>query len=82
MAALLSTYLAPGQRYAPSGAAAWRPDRQVMVLTVGRDRRGLVRVAYRCPNGDRVVEPAAQFEAAVADGQLVPVIGCGFLARC
>lgn len=83
MAAMMpTTYLAPGQRYTPSGSAGWRSDRQVTVLLVGRDRQGQVRVAYRCHNGHQVVEPAAQFEAAVATGQLVPVIGSGFLARC
>src|SRR5688500_15250289 len=57
-----ATYLAPGQRYTPQGSAGWRFDRQLTVLMVGRDRQGQVRVAYRCPNGHQVVEPAAQFE--------------------
>jgi hypothetical protein len=78
----LGTYLAPGQRYAPSDSPAWRADRQLTVLAVGRDPRGTMRVAYRCPDGHQVVEPAAQFEAAVASGQLVPVVGAGFLASC
>ena len=83
MAAIFpSTYLAPGQRYVPTGSAAWRADRQLTVLRVGRDGAGLLRVAYRCPNGHQVVEPAAQFEAAVAAGQLVPVVGAGRLASC
>jgi hypothetical protein len=77
-----TSYLAPGQRYAPAGSPAWRADRQVTVLRVGRDRQGLLRVAYRCPDGHQVVEPTAQFEAAVASGQLVPVAGPGLLASC
>ena len=82
MAALRhSTYLAPGQRYVTSGSPGWRSDRQVTVLAIARDRQGQVRVAYRGPNGNQVVEPAAQFEAAIATGQLVPVVGSGFLAR-
>jgi hypothetical protein len=76
------TYLAPGQRYTPTGSATWRADKQVTILRVGRDLSGLLRVAYHLPNGHQVVEPAAQFEAAVANGQLVPVTGAGALARC
>ena len=82
MAAPLSTYLAPGQRYAPSGSAAWRADHQVTVLLVAADERGLAAVAYGGPDGHRVIEPAAQFESAVASGQLVPVVGYGVLERC
>lgn len=74
------TFLAPGQRYAPTGSPAWRADRQVTILQVGRDRSGLLRVAYRSSNGDHVVEPTAQFEAAVATGKLVPVAGWGHLS--
>ena len=81
-ATMQTTYLAAGQRYVPNGSPAWRSDRQLTVLMVGRDRQGLMRVAYRCPNGHQMVEPAAQFEAAVTNGQLVPVIGAGVLARC
>jgi hypothetical protein len=80
--AAINTYLAPGQRYVSSGGAAWRADRQVTILRVGHDLSGLLRVAYRSANGHQVVEPAAQFEAAVANGQMVPVVGAGFLARC
>ena len=76
------TFLAPGQRYAPAGAPAWRADRQVTVLRVGRDLQGLLRVAYRGPDGHQVVEPAARFEAAVAAGRLVPVADPAGLARC
>jgi hypothetical protein len=74
-----TTFLAPGQRYAPTGSPAWRADRQVTILGVGRDRSGRLRVAYRSPKGNQVVESTAQFEAAVATGQLVPVAGWGHL---
>ena len=74
-----TTFLAPGQRYAPTGSPAWRADRQVTILRVGRDRSGRLRVAYCSPNGEQVVEPTAQFEAAVAAGHLVPVAGWGQL---
>ena len=76
------TYLAPGQRYAQPDVPPWRADRQVTVLAVGRDDRGLPRVTCRYPNGDQTVEPAAQLEAAIAAGLLVPVPGIGRLARC
>jgi hypothetical protein len=76
------TYLAAGQRYTPTGSAGWRADRQVTILRVGRDLQGIARVAYRCPNGHQVVEPVSQFEAAVAAGQLVPVVGAGYFGRC
>jgi hypothetical protein len=76
-----TTFLAPGQRYAPTGCPAWRADRQVTILRVGRDRSGLLRVAYRYPSGDQVFEPTAQFETAVATGQLVPVAGWGGSGR-
>ena len=78
----LTTYLTPGQRYAPIGSPAWRVDRQLTILRVGRDRQGRLRVAYRGPNGHQIVEPTGQFEAAVAGGQLVPVVGPGFRASC
>jgi hypothetical protein len=74
-----TTFLAPGQRYAPTGSPAWRADRQVTILRVGHDVSGRLRVAYCSPSGDRVDEPIAQFEAAVADGQFVPVAGWGRL---
>ena len=76
------TYLAPGQRYAQPDAPPWRAERQVTVLAVGRDEGGRPRVTCRYPGGARTVEPAAQLEAAIAAGQLVPVPGFGRLARC
>jgi hypothetical protein len=74
------TFLAPGQRYAPTGSPAWRADRQVTILRVEHDLSGRLRVAYCSSNRDQVVEPTAQFEAAVATGQLVPVAGWGRLS--
>ena len=76
------TYLAPGQRYAPIGLDAWRVDHQITVMHVGRDDGRPPRVTYRCPNGEEVLGLAADFEAAVAGGQLVPVAGTGRIARC
>ena len=53
------SFLAPGQRYAPAGGPAWRADRQLTILQVGCDLHGRMRVAYSCPDGHRVVEPAS-----------------------
>ena len=75
------TYLAPGQRYAEAGRAGWRSDQQFTILRVAPDLSGLLKVAYRCPNGHQVVEPVGQFEAAVANGQFVPIVGGGWIAR-
>lgn len=75
-----TTFLTSGQRYAPAGSPAWRADHQLTILRVGRDRQGVLRVAYRGPHGHQAVEPTSQFEAAVANGQLVPVVRFGVLA--
>jgi hypothetical protein len=56
------TFLAPGQRYAEMGARDWCTERQLIVVLVG-------------PDPDGIVEPAADFEAAVAAGILRPVAG-------
>jgi hypothetical protein len=74
-------FLSPGQRYVPISNPLWRADRQLTIGRVGYDRSGLLRVAYSCPEGHRVIEPAAQFEAAVVADQLVPVGGAGSTAR-
>jgi hypothetical protein len=74
-----TTFLAPGQRYAPTGSPAWRADRQVTILRVEHELSGRLRVTYCSPNSDQVIEPTAQFEAAVAAGQFVPVADWGRL---
>ncbi len=76
-----ATFLAPGQRYAETGVAAWRVDKQWTVVHVGV-AGGAARVTYRCPNGHQIAMPAQQFEAAVAVGQLVPVAGTGRMVTC
>jgi hypothetical protein len=76
------TFLAPGQRYTEPDAPAWRADRQVVVIHVGRDGHGVPRVTCRNGKGYQIVEAAAQFEAAISTGQLVPVLGVGEAARC
>jgi hypothetical protein len=77
-----SIVLAPGQRYADSGGPEWRLDRQLTILRVRADPDGVLRVAYRGPEGDRLVEPAAQFAADVAAGPLCPIAGAGWVGRC
>jgi hypothetical protein len=76
------TYLAPGQRYAHPGVSPWRADRQVTVVHVGWDGRGVLRVTCQCPNGHQIVEAVTQLEAEISAGQFVPVPGGGQVARC
>ena len=81
-APLVCTLLAPGQRYAEPGGHTWRPDRQVTIARLERDRLGLAQVTFRCPNGDELTLYAAQVEAAIADGQLAPIVDHGQSAPC
>lgn len=76
-----TTFLAPGQRYAENGTAAWRVDKQWTVVHVGL-AGGTACVTYRCPNGHQIAMPAIQFEAAIESGQLMPVVGAGRIAAC
>jgi len=75
------TFLAPGQRYAETGTAVWRVDRQWTIVHVGHSG-GEARITARCPNGHQMIMPAQQFEAAVVTGQMAPVAGAGRVARC
>jgi hypothetical protein len=68
-----STFLAPGQRYAPPGTPSWQLAPQVTVLQVFRDPDGTECIVHRCPNGQTIMIMAAELEAAVEAGQLVPV---------
>jgi hypothetical protein len=76
------TFLAPGQRYAAPHDPSWRTDRQLTVLHLDRAPSGAVAVAVRGPSGELLTIPAAEIEAAVAAGQLVPVAGTGRAASC
>ena len=76
------TFLAPGQRYAQPGGAPWHRDRQFTISSLDRDGLGLPRVTVQFPDGRWIVVYAAQVEAAVADGQLLPVAGAGTIPRC
>ena len=78
----LHTFLAPGQRYAQPGEHGWRLDQQVTVARLDRDNLGLPRVTFRFPDGRELTAYAAQVEAAIADGDLAPVVGAGYTARC
>ncbi len=77
-----STFLAPGQRYVQPGGAGWRTDAQVTVARLDRDAFGFPRVVFRCPDGRELTAYAAQVEAAIADGELSPIIGAGVVGRC
>ena len=76
------TFLTPGQRYAAPGSAPWRADGQITIVALDWDERGVCRVRYRCPSGPTLTLRAAELEAAIAGGQLVPVVGAGALACC
>ena len=75
------TFLAPGQRYADPVVPDRPLDHQFTVVHVGRDGYGSPRVTCRLADGDLLVLPAALIEAAVAAGQVVPVVGAGLVAR-
>ena len=75
------TFLAPGQRYVRADLAPWRADRQLTIVRVDRAPDGAERVAYRCPGGRYAIGAAAAFEAAVAGGRVLPVVGAGEPAR-
>jgi hypothetical protein len=75
-------FLAAGQRYAAIGSHPWRAEEQITIVHVGRDGRGTALVTYRCPGGQLVTAAAVGFEAAVAEGQIAPVVGTGRIAHC
>jgi len=76
------TFLTPGQRYTQPGVTAWQLDHQFTISLLDRDPLGIPRVTVRRPDGSELVVYAAQIEAAVADGELLPVVGAGQIARC
>jgi hypothetical protein len=77
-----STFLAPGQRYTGVDTPDWCMDWHLTVVLIARDLDGVLRVACLDAEGKGVVEPAAQFEQAIAVGILRPVAGTGLVARC
>ena len=76
------TFLTPGQRYMQFDGTPWRLEQQVTIVRVDRDPDGVPCVVSRCLDGEELVAPAAQLEAAVAAGLLVPVAGAGRIPRC
>jgi hypothetical protein len=79
---LRSTFLAPGQRYAPPGIPTWKLKPQVIVLSVYQGSDGDFRIAYRRPSGEVRLTFAARLEAEVEAGKLVPVAGAGGPVNC
>jgi hypothetical protein len=75
------SFLAPGQRYARSGFPVWRAADQFTVLVVGKDRVGKIWVTFRGPDGEDFTRLAAQFEAGIAAGEIVPLTP-GPIASC
>lgn len=76
------TFLAPGQRYSQTADKGWQVDHQFTISRLDRDPLGIPRVTVRRPDGRELMVYAAQIEAAVADGQLLPIVGAGQVARC
>ena len=76
------TFLAPGQRYTQPGSVRWRADHQVTISRLDRDAFGFPRVTFRSPDGREFTAYAAQVEAAIADGELAPIVGAGAVGRC
>ncbi len=65
--------LAPGQRYIQPGAPSWRTDLQFTVARLDQDALGLPQVTFRNSDGQEFTVYTEQIEAALADGQIVPV---------
>jgi len=76
------TFLAPGQRYADIATDPWRVDQQLTILQIAHHTGDKAVVTYRCFNGDEESTSVSRFEAAVAGGLIVPVIGTGRVAAC
>ena len=74
--------LAPGQRYVQPGAPTWRVDLQFTVARLDRDALGLPRVTFRSPDGQEFTVYTEQIEAALAEGQIVPVGTMGPQHHC
>ncbi len=74
--------LAPGQRYIQPGTPTWRIDLQFTVARLDRDALGLPQVTFRNSDGQEFTVYTEQIEAALADGQIVPVGAPGPVHHC
>jgi hypothetical protein len=79
---LASTFLAPGQRYAPPDTPTWKLGPHVTVLKVYLGLDGAYRIVQRTRGGDVRQTFATELEAEVAAGQLVPVAGTDRPGTC
>ena len=75
------SFLAPGQRYARSGFPVWRAADQLTVLVVGKDRLARSGSPFAVRTAQDGARLAAQFEAGIAAGELVPLTP-GPIASC
>jgi hypothetical protein len=80
--AAASTFLAPGQRYAPPDTPMWNLGPQVTVLKVYRGPDGTYRIVQRNRAGEVLQTFATELEAEVEAGLLVPVAGTGRPGSC
>jgi len=76
------TFLAPGQRYTDVTANPWRLEHQLTIVSIEEHPGSHPAVIYRSFNGDDEVATADQFEAAILNGLIVPVVGIGTVAVC
>ncbi len=76
------TFLAPGQRYTDVTADPWRLEHQLTIVSIEEQPDSHPAVIYRSFNGDDEVAMADQFEAAILNGLIVPVVGVGTIAVC
>jgi hypothetical protein len=75
------TFLAPGQRYAPCRDAKVFRD-GFTVVDVDRPWPERARVTCCGPDGRSFAVWAADVEAAIASGEILPVVGTGRVALC
>ena len=68
-----STFLAPGQRYIDSNVSPWHNEMQLTILAVLQNSSGPTFVTFRTPQGSHTTALAAELEAALADGLIIPV---------
>jgi hypothetical protein len=77
----LTTFLAPGQRYMPRQDAKVFRD-GFIVVDVDRFRPELTRVTCCGVDGRNFAVWAVNVEAAIASGELSPIVGIGRITLC
>jgi hypothetical protein len=76
------TFLAAGQCYADSTGTPWHLAQHLTILQITDRASDHTQVTYQSSGGVVETIPAGQFEAAIAQGVLVPVVPTGRIATC